>query len=157
MEYKTSEEKQYVVFRMNMEVFGLEINRVKEIITYQEYTNIPGAGELVEGVINLRGHVIPIFDLRKRFGFSQAERTGSTRIVVVEANDNTVGIVVDGVSEVLAIPGGMIEEPSAMLTSGLDSDFITGIAKMDERLIIILDLERVVSIDTDRSAAPEAV
>ena len=149
MEYNTSEEKQYVVFMLSMEVFGLEINRVKEIIIYQEYTNIPGAGELVEGVINLRGHVIPIFNLRKKFGFPLTERTGKTRIVVVEANNNTVGLVVDSVSEVLAIPGSLIEEPSAMLSSGLDANFITGIAKIDKRLVIVLDLEKVVSIDID--------
>ncbi|MBU7006261.1 chemotaxis protein CheW [Phosphitispora fastidiosa] len=149
MEYNTSEGKQYVVFRLSMEVFGLEINRVKEIIIYQEYTNIPGAGELVEGVINLRGHVIPIFNLRKKFGFPQKDRTGNTRIVVVEANNNTVGLVVDSVSEVLAIPGSLIEEPSAMLSSGLDANFITGIAKIDKRLVIVLDLEKVVSIDID--------
>lgn len=145
MAEKAFDEKQYVVFRLGAEVFGLAINTVKEIIVYQETTRIPGMGQLMEGIINLRGHVIPIFNLRKKFGFPDAEKTRSTRIVVVEAHDNTVGIVVDGVSEVLMISGNVIEKPSSMITSSIDSNYISGIAKMEAGLVIILALEKVIS------------
>jgi len=137
-------ERQYVVFKLGLEVFGIDINKVKEIIIYQDTTHIPGSGELIEGVINLRGHVIPIFNLRKKFGFPDTEKTRSTRIVVVEANETTVGIEVDGVSEVIMIPGNVIEKPSSMISSGVDAAFIEGIAKMEEKLVIILDLEKAV-------------
>ncbi len=143
MEETIFEEKQYVIFKLGVEVFGIDINKVKEIIVYQETTQIPGTGLLIEGIINLRGNIIPIFSLRKKFGFPEVEKTKSTRIVVVEAHGTTVGIVVDGVSEVLMIPGGMMEKPSSMIASDVDTNYISGIAKMDEGLIIVLDLERV--------------
>jgi purine-binding chemotaxis protein CheW len=142
----SSTERQYVIFRLGSEVFGLEINRVKEIIVYQDTTRIPGIGELIDGIINLRGHVIPIFNLRRKFGFPEVENTRSTRIVVVEAHDNTVGIVVDGVSEVLIIPGNIVEKPSSMITN-VDANHISGIAKVEEKLVILLDLEKVIQSD----------
>jgi len=138
------DERQYVVFKLGMEVFGLDINKVKEIIVYQETTQVPAAGEMMEGIINLRGSVIPIFNLRKKFGFPEAEKTRSARIVVVEAHDSTVGIVVDGVSEVLIIPASVIEKPASIISSGMSESYIAGIAKMEEKLVIILDLEKVI-------------
>ncbi len=143
MEDNTFEEIQYVVFKLGLEVFGVDINKVKEIITYQVTTKIPGTGQLIEGVINLRGNVIPIFSLRKKFALEEADNTARTRIVVVEAGGSTVGIVVDGVSEVLMIPGNVVEKGSTMI-SGVDGNYIKGIAKMEEKLIIILDLDRVI-------------
>ncbi|TLM97816.1 chemotaxis protein CheW, partial [bacterium] len=140
----TSGERQYVVFRLGPETFGLDINKVKEIIIYQDTTRLPGAGRLIEGVINLRGHIIPIYALRKRFGFTAGTGAGITRIVVVEVRKSTVGIVVDGVSEVLMIPDSVMEKPSAIISAGVDANYISGIAKTDEGLIIILDLERVI-------------
>lgn len=137
---------QYVVFKLGVETFGVEINKVKEIIVYQTTTHIPGSGELIEGVINLRGHVISIFNLRQKFGLPDVEKTRSSRIIVVEANNNMVGIVVDGVSEVVMIPGNVIEEPSSMLTSGVDANFIAGVAKMEDKLVIILELETTINI-----------
>lgn len=137
-------EKQYVVFRLGAEVFGLEINKVREIIVYRETTQVPGTGEYVEGIINLRGHVIPIFSLKKKFGFPESDQTKNTRIVVVEAGGNTVGLVVDGVNEVLMIAAGMIEQPSSMFASGVDANYISGIANLEDRLIIILDLEKII-------------
>ncbi len=142
---RTNDEKQYVVFQLGAEVFGMDIHKIKEIITYRETTQLPGTGHLSEGVINLRGTVIPVFCLRKKFGFPESEKDRNTRIVVVEVYDNTVGIVVDAVAEVLLIPEDTIEEPSAMVTSDVDADYITGIAKLEDRLVIILDLEKVIS------------
>lgn len=147
MDENTFDEKQYVIFKLGVEVFGLDIYKVKEIIVYQVTTKMPGAEKFIEGIINLRGYIIPIFNLRKKFGFPEAEETGGNRIVVVEAHSNTVGIVVDGVSEVQIIPGNVIEKPSSLISSGVDANYIAGIAKMEEKLIIILDLEKVINSD----------
>ncbi|MFZ5640391.1 MAG: chemotaxis protein CheW [Bacillota bacterium] len=142
---KVFDEKQYVVFRLGAEIFGVDISKVREIIVYREPTRMPGTSELVEGVINLRGHVIPIYSLRKKFGFPEAEKTRNTRMVVVEVQDSTIGIVVDGVSEVLMISGSVMEKPSAMISTGVDTNYIAGIAKMEEGMIIVLDLDKVIN------------
>lgn len=138
-------ENQYVIFKLGVEVFGLEINKVKEIIVYQDTTQLPGSIHQIEGIINLRGHVIPIYNLRKKFDFPEVEKSRRTRIVVVEVHGSTIGIIVDGVSEVLMIPGSVMEQPSSVVSSDVDVNFISGIAKMEESLIIILDLEKVIS------------
>lgn len=145
MEEIQFEERQYVVFKLDREVFGLPISTVKEIIVYQSTTGIPGTSHYIEGVINLRGRVIPIYDLRKRFGFPSADITRSTRIVVVEIHGTTVGIIVDGVSEVMMISGSVIEKPNSFIASGIDEQFVAGIAKMEENLVSILDLSRVIN------------
>jgi len=142
---RISEEQQYVVFTLGLEIFGIEINRVREIIIYRETTQLPGTGQYIEGIINLRGAVIPIYSLNKIFGFPEGEINRSTRIVVLEVRGSTMGIVVDGVSEVLMIPGSMVEKPSAMVSAGVDVNYIDGIAKIDNRLVIILDLDKVIS------------
>jgi purine-binding chemotaxis protein CheW len=142
-----SGEIQYVVFKLGAETFGLAINEVKEIIVYQETTKIPGSSPFVDGIINLRGHVIPVFNIRKKFGLPPVKRTAGTRIVVVEANDNIVGIEVDSVSEVVMIPGAILDKPSSMIASGVSEDYIEGIAKLDERLIIILCLQNVIEVN----------
>lgn len=147
MAQNTSEERQYVVFRLGAEVFGIDISKVKEIIVYQEPTHMPGSSDVIEGIINLRGHVIPIFNLRKKFNLSAAENTRKTRIIVVEAGNSTVGIVVDSVSEVVMIPGSVIEKPSDILASDIDRNYITGVAKMESALVIILDLDKVIGRD----------
>lgn len=147
MDTNTPDEKQYVVFKLGMEVFGLEINKVKEIIIYQDTTKLPGTGRLIEGVINLRGHIIPIYKLRKKFGFPEKERTRSTRIVVVEVHDSIIGIIVDNVTEVLMIPNSVMEQSTAVISGGVDANYIAGIAKMEDGLIIALDLEKVIKTD----------
>lgn len=140
-----SSENQYVIFGLGVETFGIDINKVKEIIVFQETTRLPGSGQLMEGVINLRGNVIPIFNLRQKFGFHDRQRTRDTRIVVVEASETTVGLVVDQVSEVLMIQHDLIEKASGMLTAGLANEFISGVAKMENKLIILLNLDKVIS------------
>lgn len=147
MDENVFEERQYVIFKLGAETFGLDINKVKEIIVYQEPTQMPGSADVIEGIINLRGHIIPIFSLRKKFNFLETDNSRRTRIIVVEAGSNTVGIVVDGVSEVVMISGSVIEKPSSLLTSNIDENYITGVAKMESGLIIILDLEKVISRD----------
>lgn len=137
-------EEQLVVFELANEVYGVDISRVQEIIRMTTITRLPRAPEFVEGVINLRGKVIPVVDLKKRFGLEQGERTKSSRIVVVDVGDHVIGMVVDAVSEVLRVPTEAVEPPSPVVTT-IESDYIRGIAKVEGRLIILLDLDRVLS------------
>jgi purine-binding chemotaxis protein CheW len=135
-------EEQLVVFELAHEYYGVDISHVQEIDRMAEITTIPEAPPFVEGVINLRGHVIPIMDLRSRFGLPRAEVTPLTRIVVAGTGDQWVGMIVDAVSEVLRVPSEAIDPPSSMVMTG-NSGFMRGIAKLEGRLIIVLQLERV--------------
>jgi purine-binding chemotaxis protein CheW len=144
------DEHQLVVFQLGAELYGVEISRVHEIIRLQAVTRVPRSPSFVEGVINLRGKVIPVVDLRRRFGLVSAEHTRASRIVVVEIGDQVVGIIVDAVSEVLRVSGATIEPPSPVV-AGVDSEYIHGIAKLPERLVILLDLDRVLARDERRA------
>src|ERR1700704_3767754 len=144
------DEQQLVVFQLGAEFYGVEIARVHEIIRLQAITRVPRAPSFVEGVINLRGKVIPVIDLRRRFGLAAAEHTRASRIVVVEIGDQVVGIIVDAVSEVLRVNGATVEPPSPVV-AGVDSEYIHGIAKLPERLVILLDLDRVLARDERRA------
>jgi purine-binding chemotaxis protein CheW len=135
-------EHQLVVFDLANEHYGVEIAAVEGIIKMQAITAVPRAPEFVEGVTNLRGKVLPIIDLRKRFGLAQSDAGQDTRIVVVEMDGQTVGMVVDGVSEVLRVNSEAVEPPSPIVTT-VDSAFIRGIAKVGERLITLVDLGKV--------------
>lgn len=144
-------EEQLVVFRLGDEAYGLDIGTVQEIITWQPVTRVPRTPAFVEGIINLRSNVIPVIDLRKRFELEHAVG-GETRIVVVELGALVVGLVVDAVSEVLRVPAERIEPPSAVI-SGIDTDFIRGIAKTEQRLIILLEPQRVLDLSEQRALA----
>ena len=144
------EERQLVVFQLGAELYGVDIARVHEIIRLQTITRVPRAPSFVEGVINLRGKVIPVVDLRRRFGLPTAEHTRATRIVVVEIGDQVVGIIVDSVSEVLRVSTATIEPPSPVV-AGIDSEYLHGIAKLPERLVILLDLDRVLAREERRA------
>jgi purine-binding chemotaxis protein CheW len=147
---QTSElEQQLVVFDVGDESFGVDIDSVQEIIRMQVITRVPGAPEFVEGIINLRGRIIPVIDLRRRIGLARAAVSKSSRIVVVEIDGPTVGMIVDGVSEVLRLSEESVEPPSSVVSSD-DSDYIKGIAKLDDRLITLLQLDRLL---VDRSMA----
>jgi purine-binding chemotaxis protein CheW len=137
-------EMQLVVFELGDESYAVDISRVQDINRMQEITEIPHAPESVVGVINLRGRVIPVIDLRKRFGLPDAVRTKDTRIVVVHLEGNLIGVIVDAVSQVLRIPADIVEPPSPVL-AGVDSRYLRGIAKLDDRLVILLDLDFVLS------------
>lgn len=138
------EEKQFVVFQLSKETYGVNIGQVSEIITMQQITKVPHTIEFIEGIINLRGRVIPVVDLRKRFGLAYDEITRNTRIVVIEIGGNTLGMIVDGVSEVLRIASDTVEAPPPAITS-VDADYLEGVAKLEDRLIILLNLEKVLS------------
>jgi purine-binding chemotaxis protein CheW len=149
-----TDELQLVVFQLGAELYGVEISRVHEIIRLQAVTRVPHSPAFVEGVINLRGKVISVINLRHRFGLPDAADTRAGRIVVVDINDQVIGMVVDGVSEVLRIHTSTIEPPSPAV-AGIDSEYLQGIAKLPERLVILLDLDRVLSRD-ERRALEEA-
>jgi purine-binding chemotaxis protein CheW len=141
---------QLVVFDLADEVYGVDIARVDEVIRMPAITRIPRAPEFVEGVTNLRGKVIPVVDLRRRFGLAMADIQASSRIVVVYIGSHTIGLIVDGVSEVIRVASSAIEPPSTVVTS-VDSAYLRGIAKVDDRLVILLDLDYVLgSAEKDR-------
>lgn len=131
---------QLVTFSIGEEEFGVNILQVQEIIRTMEITNVPRAPEFVEGVINLRGKVIPIVDMRSRFGLEPKEHDKYTRIIVVEFEMIIVGFVVDAVSEVLRIPSNSVQPPPPVV-AGMDSDYIDGVGKLEDRLLILLDLD----------------
>ena len=140
-------EHQLVVFDLANEHYGVDIAAVESIIKMQPVTVVPHTPAFVEGVTNLRGEVLPVIDLRKRFGLPIDQgRSKDTRIVVVEIDGKKVGMVVDAVSEVLRVPDEAIEPPSPIVTT-VDSAFIRGIAKVDERLIILVELSKVLSTE----------
>ena len=140
---------QVVSFRLGTEEYGVDISQVQEIIRMVEITHVPRAPHFMEGVINLRGQLIPIIDLRTRFGMVRIDATKSTRIIVTEIGNKRVGIVVDSVSEVLNIPIENVEDAPEMI-AGVGTEYIQGVGKMDERLIIMLDLTMVISGDEKR-------
>jgi purine-binding chemotaxis protein CheW len=133
---------QLVSFNIGDEEFGVDILQVQEINRMLEVTRVPNAPEYVDGVINLRGKVIPIIDLRRRFGMDRKEHDKHTRIVVVELSGKVVGFVVDAVREVLRIPRG-VTEPPPDIAGGKKDEYITGVGKLEDRLLILLDLEKV--------------
>jgi len=137
-------ERQLVIFKMDDEYYGVDIHRVDGIIKMQSITAVPQAPDFVDGVTNLRGEVLPVIDLRRRFNMPETTQTRETRIVVVVLNGAKVGMIVDAVSEVLNLNQEAIEPPSPMVTN-VNTSFIEGIAKEEERLIILVDLAKVLS------------
>ena len=137
-------EQQMVVFGLGKEEYGVEITQVQEIVRLQEITKIPNTPEFVEGVVNLRGKVIPLIDMKKRFALLQTERTGDNRIIVINVKENTIGVIVDYVSEVLRISDDRIEPPPAVVKS-IGKEYLKGIGKINDRLLILLDLDKILS------------
>ena len=135
-------EKQLVIFALGDEYFGVDIANVDGIVKMQNITRIPHSPHFVEGITNLRGEVLPVIDLHKRFDIGSRADSRESRIINIAIGDMKVGMIVDSVSEVLTIPDSAIEETPRMVTT-VDSGFITGIAKVDDRLIILLDLASV--------------
>ncbi len=143
-EFDTKGIIQLVTFSLGTEEFSIDILKVQEIIRPMDITRVPGAPEFIEGVINLRGRVIPVMDLRRRLGMQAQEETRDTRIVVVEVGGKTVGLKVDSVSEVLRLSTDRIEPPPSF-DSVQNTDCIRGVGKLEDRLIILLDVEKVLS------------
>jgi len=139
-EEQTLEQEQLVVFEVGDESFGIDISLVQEIIRLQPITEVPRAPMYVKGVINLRGKVIPVIDVRERFSIGMGEETKATRIVVVDVLGNIVGMIVDAVSEVLRLATDSIEPPSSIVGS-VGSQYLRGIGKLEDKLVILLDLD----------------
>lgn len=144
LDLAVDDSEQLVVFDLGGESYGVDIAAVNTIIRMQEITRIPRSAEFVEGVINLRGSIIPVIDLRKRFGLEVSQATKASRIVVVEAVGQMIGMIVDAVAETLRLPSDAIEPPSPVVAS-IDSEYLRGVGKQDNRLVILLDIEKVLT------------
>jgi len=134
---------QFVTFSLNDEEYAVDILNVQEINRITEITEVPNSPYYIEGVINLRGKVIPVLNLRKKFGFQEKPLDNTSRIIIMEVNGITCGMIVDSVSEVLRIPSSIIEPPPPMSSTN-NSQFIKGLAKIENRLIILLNIEKIV-------------
>ena len=144
-EKSSEKEIQVVIFRLGWEYFGAAIDQVKEVIQMTHVTRMPKAPAFIEGVINLRGQVIAVIDLAKQLDLPPPERSEESRIIVIEVDNNVVGMIVDAVSEVLRISKGDIEPTPAVIESRIDTRYIEGIVNLEERLFVLLDLSRVLS------------
>ena len=133
---------QIVGFRIGNETYGVRIGSVREIVRVPEITSVPSAPETVEGVINLRGKIIPVMDLRKRFGQADIQPDKKNRILVVELENKLVGLIVNAASEVLKISPSEIEPPGHVFAEG-ESSYVTGVGKLKGRLIILLDINKL--------------
>jgi purine-binding chemotaxis protein CheW len=148
-------ELQIVGFRVGRETFGLPISAVREIVRVPEITSVPNAPGYIEGVINLRGRIIPVMDLGKRFHEKASEPSRKNRIVVVELENRLVGLLVNSASEVLRIPSSEIEAPQDVFQEG-ELNYVTGVGKLNERLVILLDLNKILQQGELRNLADTA-
>jgi len=153
---RMTEEEQLVSFKIENEEFGVNIEEVQEIIRLPEITRVPQAPFFVEGVINLRGNVLPVIDLRKRFDLEATKKTNATRIVVTNVDNKTTGIIVDSVSEVLRLPKDAIEPPPPIV-AGIEAKYLRGIGKLDDgkRLLILLNLREILTVRKEDKAKRE--
>lgn len=137
-------EVQLVVFRLASEEYGVDIQQVREIIKVIDITRVPMAPDFIEGVINLRGQITPVMDLRKRLDLPELERGEETRIIVVELEKNVVGMIVDEVEEVQRLHERDID-PTPTISMEVGAEFINGVGKLGDRLLILLDLHKILS------------
>jgi purine-binding chemotaxis protein CheW len=145
-EGNTAEVKQLISFTVGAEEYGLELLRVKEVIRMRQITWLPKAPSCVKGIINLRGDVIPIVDLRERFGLGAQEQSAMTRVIVVEVEGRMVGMVVDSASQVVRIPADQFDPPPPILGK-VDRGFITAVGKLGDKLILMIDVDRILSTE----------
>jgi len=139
------EEIKIVVFTLGHEEYGVEVDKVKTIERMQPMTRVPKTPAFVKGVINLRGVVVPVIDLRSRFNLEEIEYTDNTRIIIVNVRDIEVGLTVDSASDVIDINSELIEDPPEVV-GGIKAKYLSGIAKMDEqRLLVLLNLQEVLN------------
>jgi purine-binding chemotaxis protein CheW len=140
---KSYTERQLVIFKIGNEAFGVDINQVREIIRIEEITGIPNTETYIDGVINLRGKIIVVLDLAKKLNLGKREKTKDTRIIVIEVDKNTIGMVVDNCNEVLHLSGDQIEPAPQIIKSKIDSEYLEGVGILKDRLIILLNLTKV--------------
>lgn len=138
---------QLVTFSLDKEEYGVDVLKVREIIRMPIVTRVPNTPHYVEGVINLRGKVIPIIFMRKKFGLMEIEYDKQTRIMVMDVDGELMGFIVDAVSEVIRIDGSEIQPSPTVVASGIDQDCIAGVINQSERLLVLLDLQKMFSHD----------
>jgi len=149
-------ERQLVVFGLGEEEFGVDIIQVQEIVRLQEVTKIPNAPEFVEGIVNLRGKVIPLIDLRKRFGFSKVDHDDDSRIIVTMVNESLIGIIVDNVTEVIRLQEEQIEPPPGIV-AGIGREYLQGVGKVENRLVVLLELDRILNLEEKEKLAASEI
>jgi purine-binding chemotaxis protein CheW len=152
---QTGEEAQLVVFKLGAEDYGIEIGEVREIIRKREITPMPKQPPYVEGVINVRGTIIPVVNLNKRFGL-QSDASTHPHTIIVESRDGLIGMLVDAVSEVIRVPPDQIHPPPSV-TTGANSEYLRGICRLGERLLIYLDVEKVVKLAPTSTSQNERI
>ncbi len=135
---------QAVGFKIGKELFAVDISNIKEIVRVPEIAKVPDTADFIDGVMNLRGRIVSVIDLKKRFRLGQAVRTKSSRILVAEMDGRIIGLLVDAASEVLKLPSDSIEPPPDTV-SGIGINYITGVGKIGERIIILLDIRKVLN------------
>lgn len=145
-------EVQLVVFKLGREEYGISILQVQEIKRMTDITRVPHTPQYIKGVINLRGSVLPVLDLRKRLNLPPQEDNEDTRIIIVKVEDITVGMIVDSVSEVTAINRENIEPPNAVV-GGVAANYLSGVGKQDDRLLILVNLEEIIGIGQENKAS----
>ena len=139
---QAADSMQLVSFKMGDETYGIEITKIREIILMGQITQVPETPHHVKGLINLRSTVIPVIDLRARFGLAEGEMTDESRIVVLNVGSRTIGIVVDAVREVLRVSGDQISEAPSTVAS-LGNKYMTGLVRLEEQLLILLDVDQL--------------
>jgi purine-binding chemotaxis protein CheW len=142
-------------FFLDREEYGVDVRQVQEIRRVTEITSVPRAPEFIRGVINLRGRILPVLDLKRKLGLGEVEAGRATRIVVVRVKERLLGLLVDGASQVLKIAVSRIEPPPEEVVEK-GGDYIRGVAKLDDRLIILVDLERLLAHELRAAGAPVA-
>ncbi len=143
------QDEKIIVFQLKDEEFGVPVQQVGSIERMQHITRVPSTPDFVKGVINLRGVVTPIIDLRTRFDLESKEHDESTRIIIVHYNDMEVGLIVDSANDVIDIPKEAIEPPPEVVGT-VEAEYIQGVAKLERRLLILLNLQKVFSSEEVR-------
>jgi len=146
--------RQYVVFKLGNEQYGFDVATVREIHNFGEVAKVHRAANHIEGVMNLRGKLLTIVNLRKRFQMEPAPHESAQKIVVIEAPDAPVGFLVDEVVEVARIPDTALEKPPAYVTSGIEAEYVTNIAKHEDQLITIVNPIKILELSTDDESRP---
>lgn len=141
----TQELIQLVSFKLDSEEYGVEVLKVREIIRMVNITHMPNSPQHVEGIINLRGKVIPIISMRKRFGLMEAENSNQTRVIIMGHGDELIGFIVDSVSEVIRVSSGEIQPSPSVAADGVDQEYIAGVINHGESLLVLLNLDTIFS------------
>ncbi|MBZ4682933.1 MAG: purine-binding chemotaxis protein CheW [Fusobacteriaceae bacterium] len=145
-EKNMSDELQVVVFILDKNYYGVHILQVQEIIKMTEITQLPNTPDFIKGIVNLRGKIVPIMNLRKRFGLAEQKENDNAKILILKLEELQFGIIVDEISEVEKVPASSIEAPPKIV-AGVRGEFINGIAKTNDRLLILLNIEKILTLE----------